>query len=350
MQLYFDPMCYQLYFCAFSIQEAEPILCQHIWGILHELRPCIEKYVEVSDPWSMTICVDNWMLPLSKDNINMMYSKISNNHFRHLQLMHLRKKLPRELAVQLSTKEVRAMQDRTQLISDTNPKQIDPARVCSLLSCPSSDLKGILYPAKQFWHNFFSIQYVSTPVSQLSDDPCFRHEIYIQLPRVVVEHTTNRFTYQDSWRARLKDMCSCFNVATGAIKLDATASHYSCGILNRFTSDTSISGALLPGYSWLLCITKPQLSNLGGIDTVKAWNLFNQCTSLDNGGAMLQLTEYVDIIEQVVNDRMVSKLRPFLKFQPTGLMDDIPISFRLSLGIDDVIVVEKDRYKLNIPI
>ena len=65
---------------------------------------------------------------------------------------------------------------------------------------------------------------------------------------------------------------------------------------------------------------------------------------------MLQLTEHVDIIEQMVNDRMVSKLRPFMKFQPTGLMDDIPISFRLSLGIDDVIVVEKDRYKLNIPI
>lgn len=351
MPLFFDPMCYQLYFCALSTQKTEPALCQHVVEILHEVRPCIERYVEVSEPWSLSACIDNWMQPLEKENIETMYAKAAANPFCHFDLMHLRRKLPRDLAVQLSTKEARAMQERTQLFSDKQTKQIDPERVCRLLSCPSPDLKGILYPAKKFWDHFFSIQYISTPTKSASaEHPCYRHVISVQIPRVIAEQTTGGFIYQEDWRTHLADMCSRYDVANGVIKLDATLSHYLCGIMNRFSDDSSFSGTTLPGYGWLMCITKRQLASLGGLNTVKGWNLFHQCTSLDNGGAMLQLTEHVDIIEQMINDRMVSMLRPFLKFQPTGFMDEIPVSFRLSLAMDDVIVVNKDSYKLNIPI
>lgn len=352
MQWYFDPMCYQLYLCAISSQKTEPPLCQHVLEMLYELKPCIEYYVEVSAPWSLTMHADNWMLPLTKANIETMYTQLSTNQFSHLQLMHLLKKLPRALAVQLSAKEARSMKERTRLFSSAKSSpQIDPVRICTLLSCPSPDLKGIYYPAKKFWNNFFSIEYTSTPVPspQSSDDSYFRHVIYIQVPRVVFEHTTSGFTFQDSWKERLRDICNRFEVANGCIKLDATVSRFSCGIMNRFSSD--ISETSLPGYSWLLCITRHQLNALGGIGTVKSWNLFHQCTELNNGGAMLQLTEHVDIIERTVNNHMVGKLHPYLRFQPTGIMDEeIPISFRLSLETDDVVVVENNRYKLNLPI
>ena len=293
---------------------------------------------------------------VNASEIDKMYREIVTLPFNPLMLDNYSKKLPKALSVHLSLKEARSMNERTKLLSGPKSSaQIDPERVCRLLSCPTPDLKGIYYPVKKYWWGSFSLLYRDGPVFEghASDDARFYHELYIQVPRVVVEHATSGFTYQETWKEKLAAMCGQFEHAIGCIKLDATSSHYSGSIINRFADEiyeSDIRKAALPGYAWLMCITKRQLDNLGGIDAVKDWRLFHQCTALANGGAMLQLTEHVDVIEKTVNDQMVSRLRPYLEFKPTRNMDELPVSFRLSLSAEDVIVTGKEWYQLNLPV
>lgn len=377
ISIWYDPVCYQFFFYAYSNEKTECSIMNTFREFLEELTPFYSLWLSMngrimSQQWTESGCK---VVSISDTGALVDYGdSIASYTGKSIKLSLIPGKALANYTVPSRCVE---KQWKEQIMRYTNLREIDTIDKAAqkewlhnLLNCPTDDLRGLYFPKgcfmpndiplKLYYERFCSLDtpaYMNEIVKDIdispshsdSIQPQYLHRMYVSIPRYMLDVMNQTFNLQFVWKERMTRLCCIGENSIGYMKMDA------CEI-RRGSPLLSGSGAFIPSFSqylpdvaWAMCLTKKQVAALGGMEYLKGSQVFHHMEALKNGKVYLQLTPDISIVTKNEACKLWNTVSPHLQATPyfTHSIGEVPVSFRIGIDRSKLRIDGFGRYQVT---
>lgn len=370
---WYDPVCYQFYFCAISEQNSSQMLTETCRQFAEELTPYYTLWLSMEgclrgQKWTENGC--RMTTIFDGDGLEQYKLSLADQPFSRCELSPIPGKTLSRFATSARSIDKNW---KAQTAHYTDLKRLTSTEsserkewICHLMSCPTEDLRGIYFPKRCFmpgevplkisYECWESLAYmdeilqdsIKSGVAPEALSPRYLHGLRVSVPRYLLDAMDQAFLLQCVWKERLKQLCGKFENSIGTLKMDAFALTHAQPVLTG-------SGGFLPGFAkylpdvaWAMCLTGHQLDTLGGMESLKRTNVFHTIEPLANGNVYLQLTSDISFTTKKEAAMLWRIVSPHLRSVPHHFFSvgEYPPSFRLGLKPRQLQMEESGTYQI----
>ena len=350
---WYDPVCYQFYFCAVGDEEAPQSLIDAGRRFAEEMSECYALWLSLGgrvlgQSWRGYPCRMDMIL--SEDDMERFRDLLSVPDYDCWELTLIPGKTLARFAAPTRSID-RTWRDQTAKFTDmkqfeTADRAEQAAWYCRQMTCPTDDLRGVWFPKSCFvpGHLPLGISYMRCSaegtlayVGEILRD-CDRGAkrasyLYIlraSVPRYFLDALNRPFAMQNAWRERLEALCGSFENAMGTLKMDACELEHGSPVLTGNSSFIPGFSQYLPDLAWGTALTRRQIDALGGVEALRETNVFREIHVLANGNAFLQLTSDISQMTKAEAAGLWRVAAPHLRTVQSCAwsVGDVPPSFR----------------------
>ena len=370
---WYDPVCYQFYFCAVGDEEAPQILIDAGRRFAEEMTECYAPWLSLGgrvlgQSWRGYPC--RMDIILSEDDLERFRDLLSVPDYDRWELTLTPGKTLARFAAPARSID-RAWRDQAAKFTDirqfeTVDRAEQAAWYCQQMTCPTDDLCGVWFPRSCFvpGHLPLGISYMRCSVEErlayvdeiLSDcerdagRPRYLYILRASIPRYFLDALNQPFALQNAWRERLEALCGSFENAAGTLKMDACELGHGAPVLTGNGSFIPGFSKYLPDLAWGMALTQWQIDALGGVAALRETNAFHEINVLANGNAFLQLTPDISLVKKAEAAGLWRVVAPHLRMVQSCAwsVGDVPPSFRWGFEPEQFQMNDYGQYQIQI--
>ena len=376
---WYDPVCYQFSFYAYSNAEIEESILGAYREFVDEMTPYYALWLSMNgrilrEQWTEDGC----KLALISDAEAFRNDRgaISlERSTRCLKLSLAPGKALANFAVPSRSIEKVWRDEVARFTNLRDCRSIDPTArrdwLFRMMNCPTNDLRGLYFPKRCYVPNEIPLKlsyqrfcspgtaaYLNEILSDLdilashSEDmqPQYLHRLCVSIPRCMLDAMNQAFSLQYVWKDRQARLCELFKNSMGYIKMDSCEMGHGSALLSG-------NGSFIPGFSqyipdiaWAMCLTDRQVEALGGVEYLKVGQVFHYIEMLKNNNFYLQLTPDISVVMRDASAKLWNIVSPHLRIAPcvAHSIGEVPISFRMGIDYDKLQIDDYGYYYISI--